>query len=91
MTIIDEPGMAYIVNDEPRPGLLRSWKVVIRGDMYGVFFTENDTKNGSWTQKFMPYRFQTAEGAKHYLHELLSFSVKKAELIRHGIIPKEEL
>ena len=88
MKIIDEPGMAYIVNDEPKPGLYRSWKVVQRGERYGVFFTENDQNNGSWKQQFMRYTFETVEGAKGYLHELLGYSVKKSELIKNGIIPK---
>ena len=34
--------------------------------------------------------FSTVEGAKEYLHkEILPHSVKKSELIRHGILPKE--
>ena len=96
VTIIDEPGSCYIVNDEPKPHLYRSWKVVEKRDipmhdkLYGIFFTENDTINGSWTQKFMKCYFSTVEGAKEYLHkEILPHSVKKSELIRHGILPKE--
>ena len=86
VTIIDEPGNCYIVNNEPRPGLFRSWKVVCRGDRYGVFFTENEPTAGSWTQKIMPGLFDSVDEAKSHLHELLHGMVKKSELIEAGIL-----